>query len=168
MERKPAPEALSADAGKHLTFTLCGESYGIPVMKVREIINVAAITAVPQMPPYIKGVVNLRGKIVPIMDMRLKFDMSGEGRTGRNCVIVAQVASRSGGVVSVGLVVDAVEEVCQITPEDIEEIPEFGGAIDTSCMVGMAKIKGKVIVLLNIDRVIGNDVGEGFRDGTVL
>ncbi len=142
--------------GKMLTFDVHGESYGIPVIKVREIIQCVNITSVPQTPEYIKGVINLRGKIIPVADLRLKFGMPETPNTERTCVIVAQVATAARGAISVGLMVDAVEEVVHIAATDIEHTPEFGAAIDTGYLVGLAKIKGKVVLLLDIDRVLGS------------
>lgn len=142
-------------SGKYLTFVLAGESYGIPVLKVREIIKLVPVTAVPQMPPYIKGVLNLRGRIIPVLDMRVKFGMGEPVNTDHTCIVVVQVMSASRATISLGLVVDSVEEVSSISSGDIENTPDFGTTLDTSYLVGMAKIKGKVVSLLNIDRCLG-------------
>lgn len=145
---------LSA-AGKYLTFVLGGESYGIPVLKVREIIKLVPVTFVPKLPSYIKGVLNLRGRIIPVLDMRIKFGMTVTQDTDHTCVIVVQVCSAAQTTISLGLVVDAVEEVCNIVSSDIESTPDFGTTLNTSYLVGMAKIKSKVVSLLNIDRCLG-------------
>jgi purine-binding chemotaxis protein CheW len=157
MTTKPTASSDNAQttAGKYLTFVLAGESYGIPVLKVREIINLVPVTTVPQMPPYIKGVLNLRGRIIPVLDMRVKFGMDMPDNTDHTCIVVVQVMSVSRSTISLGLVVDAVEEVSHIAPTDIESTPDFGTTLDTSYLVGMAKIKGKVVSLLNIDRCLG-------------
>lgn len=153
-------ETLSASrskAGKYLTFTLHNESYGIDVLKVREIIRLTTITVVPQMPAYVRGVINLRGKIIPVMDLRLKFGFSEATSTEHTCIIVVQVKLPDGKPAQMGLVVDGVEEVANIAGADIEETPDFGGQIDTDYIVGMAKIKGAVKTLLDIDGVVGSE-----------
>jgi len=144
-------------AGKYLTFTLHEESYGIDVLKVREIIRLTTITVVPQMPAYVRGVINLRGKIIPVMDLRLKFGFAEAASTDQTCIIVVQVKLPDGKSVPMGLVVDGVEEVANIAGADIEETPDFGGQICTDYIVGMAKIKGAVKALLDIDGVVGAD-----------
>ena len=147
-------------AGKYLTFILGGESYAIPVLKVREIIRLTNITTVPQMPNYIRGVINLRGKIIPVMDLRLRFGFAGAANTEQNCIVVVQVKNPAGQATAMGLVVDAVEEVAQLVGTDIEETPDFGAQVDTQYILGMANIKGAVKALLDIDRVIGGDTVE--------
>jgi purine-binding chemotaxis protein CheW len=147
-------------SGKYLTFTLHQESYGIDVLKVREIIRLTNITAVPQMPEYVKGVINLRGKIIPVMDLRLRFAFSDIQNTEQTCIIVAQVKLPDGKLTQMGLIVDGVEEVLNIAGADIEETPDFGAQIDTNYILGMAKVKGVVKTLLDIDRVTaGANVG---------
>ncbi len=143
-------------AGKHLTFNLQRESYGIDVLKVREIIRLTSITAVPQMPDYVKGVINLRGKIIPVIDLRLRFGFTGTKDTDLTCIIVVQVKMPDGKNTQMGLVVDGVEEVVNLTASDIEEAPDFGGKISTDYIIGMAKVKGTVKTLLNIDRVLAS------------
>jgi purine-binding chemotaxis protein CheW len=142
-------------AGKYLTFTLHQESYGIDVLKVREIIRLTDITAVPQMPAYVRGVINLRGKIIPVMDLRLRFDFDGAESTEQTCIVVVLVKLPDGKSAQMGLVVDGVEEVVNIAAADIEETPDFGAQIATDYIVGMAKLKGCVKTLLDIDRVVG-------------
>ncbi len=143
--------------GKHLTFNLQNESYGIDVLKVREIIRLTNITAVPQVPDYVKGVINLRGKIIPVIDLRRRFGFESVKDTDLTCIIVVQAKLSDGKNKQMGLVVDGVEEVVNLTPGDIEETPDFGGKISTDYIVGMAKVKGTVKTLLNIDRVLGAD-----------
>jgi len=145
-------------AGKYLTFTLGRESYGIGVLKVREIIRIMDVTSVPQMPPYIKGVVNLRGKVVPVVDLRIKFELADAGMTERTCIVVAQLRTASGGSALIGFIVDGVEEVVSIATEDLEPTPDFGAALDTQYILGMAKIKGRVKTLLDMDRLISAEV----------
>ena len=144
-------------SGKYLTFILGGESYAIPVLKVREIIRLTRITTVPQMPDFIRGVINLRGKIIPVMDLRLRFGFAAAADVEQNCIVVVQVNNPAGQATAMGLVVDAVEEVAQLAAADIEETPDFGALVDTEYILGMAKIKGAVKALLDIDKVIGGD-----------
>lgn len=140
-------------AGKYLTFKLANEEYGIGILKVKEIIGMMPITPVPQMPHYVKGVINLRGKVIPVIDLRLRFGMEEAGYTDRTCIIVVEV-SRGEGSITMGIVVDAVSEVSQIKAEDIEETPSFGTRLNTSYIVGMAKSDGSVKILLDIDRIL--------------
>jgi len=154
MTANPAT-ATAAHTGKHLTFNLQNESYGIDVLKVREIIRLINITAVPQMPAYVKGVINLRGKIIPVMDLRLRFGFNNVKDTDLTCIIVVQVKLSDGKATQMGLVVDGVEEVANIAAADIEETPNFGSQIATNYIVGMAKIKGTVKTLLDIDGIVG-------------
>lgn len=151
---EPTATQTNAAAGKYLTFLLGRESYGISVLKVREIIRLTAITAVPQMPGYIKGVINLRGKIIPVVDLRTKFNLPEAETTERTCIVVVQVTQGAGLQIQMGLVVDDVEEVINIGTGDIEETPDFGEQLDTQYLLGMAKIKGAVKSLLDIDRVL--------------
>ena len=141
--------------GKYLTFTLHQESYGIDVLKVREIIRHSNITAVPQMPAHIRGVINLRGKIIPVMDLRVRFEFPNTADNQQTCIVVVQVKLPDGKTTAMGLLVDGVEEVINLNAADIEETPDFGGKISTDYIIGMAKVKGTVKTLLNIDRVLG-------------
>lgn len=141
--------------GKFLTFKLGEESYGVAVLKIREIIRMQKITLVPQMPVYVKGVINLRGKVIPVIDMRLKFNVGNDGVTERTCIVVVQIDKReTSTTTSVGLIVDAVEEVMNITETEVEETPDLGGQFDGEYILGIAKIKGEVKTLLDIDSVI--------------
>ena len=151
------PAASRSLAGKYLTFTLQNELYAIEVLKVREIIRRIAITAVPQMPAYIRGVINLRGKIIPVMDLRLRFDFPNVTNTDQTCIVVVQVKLPDGKATAMGMVVDGVEEVISFTATDIEPTPDFGGQIAVAYILGMAKVKGVVKVLLDIDKVISGD-----------
>ena len=145
--------------GKYLTFHLGAESYGIAVLKIREIMRLQPITAVPQMPSHIRGVLNLRGKIIPVVDLRVKFGFPSAEATDHTCIIVVQIASVSNRMVQMGLIVDGVEEVLNIGQKDIEETPDFGTSVDTSYILGMAKIHDAVKALLDIDRVLVSDTG---------
>ena len=143
-------------AGKYLTVVPDNEAYGIAVLKVREIIRVQKITPVPQMPDFVKGVINLRGRVIPIVDLRVKFGLKAEFGE-RTCIVVVQVKLPTEQVVQMGLIVDSVEEVVNLPGEEIEPTPDFGAKIDTTYLLGMAKVKGQVKTLLDIDRVIGAD-----------
>ena len=149
--------------GKYLTFTLGKEEYGIGILKVREIIGVMEITAVPHTPAYIKGVINLRGRVIPVMDLRLKFDLEPAQYNERTCIIVVEVQSKTGPV-QVGMVVDSVSEVLNVTGQEIEPPPALGISTDTDSILGMAKVKGEVKILLDVDKVIGEGVLQQFED----
>jgi purine-binding chemotaxis protein CheW len=140
-------------AGKYLVFHLGAEEFGIQVQKVREIMGVQDITQVPQTPPYVKGVINLRGKVIPVVDLRLKFTMPAKEYTQRTCIIVVQVASPQSTML-MGIVVDGVAEVLQIAAADVEDTPSFGKEVEVPYVMGLAKIKGKVKILLDIDQVM--------------
>lgn len=144
-------------AGKYLTFVLGRESYGIAVLKIREIIRPVEITQVPQMPFYVKGVINLRGKVIPIIDLRTKFGLESTANTERTCIVVVQVNTGTNKLAMMGLIVDAVEEVVNIPASDIEPTPDFGTTLDTAYIFGMAKARGQVKTLLDIDRVLTSE-----------
>jgi purine-binding chemotaxis protein CheW len=139
--------------GKYLTFTLGGESYGVPVLAVRQIIRLCPITPVATMPPHVRGVINLRGKVIPVVDLRLRFGLAAAAEHDRTCIVVTQVAAASGGTRPYGVIVDGVEEVAQFTAADIEPAPDFGGAIDVRFITGMAKAASGVKVLVDLDRI---------------
>ena len=141
-------------AGKYLTFALAGEEYGLPVLKVREIMKIMDITSVPQAPHHVKGVINLRGKVIPVVDLRLKFGFASQEYDERTCIIVVEVALQTSKVM-MGVVVDAVSEVLTITVDEIEPTPDFGEHVNTEFMKGVAKVKGKVKFLLDLDRIFG-------------
>ena len=140
-------------AGKYLIVVLENEAYGIAVLKVREIIRVQKITPVPQMPAYVKGVINLRGRVIPVVDLRIKFGLKAEF-TERTCIVVVQVKLAAEQIVQMGLIVDTVEEVVTLTVDVIEPTPDFGARLSTEYILGMAKVKGQVKTLLDIDRVV--------------
>ncbi len=152
----PAQQGAAALAGKYLTFTLGTEEYGLPVLKVREIIKVMDITQVPQVPEHVRGVINLRGKVIPVIDLRLKFGLPSQEATNRTCIIVVDVAMVA-ATVMLGVVVDSVSEVLSVAASEIDQAPEFGGRVVTDYMLGLAKVKGTVKILLNLDRVLGAD-----------
>ncbi len=151
----PAPVASSL-AGKYLTVVLENEAYGIGVLKVREIIRMQKITPVPQMPMFVKGVINLRGRVIPVVDLRVKFGVKAEFAE-RTCIVVVQVKLPTEQTVQMGLIVDSVEEVVTLQAGEIEPTPEFGTRVDTTYLLGMAKVKGAVKTLLDIDRVVARE-----------
>ncbi len=138
--------------GKFLTFVLGDEIYGIEILKAREIIGLMDITTVPQTPDYMKGVINLRGKVIPVIDLRMKFLMQEEEHTQETCVIVVEVNGTS-----IGVIVDSVSEVADITGAEIEDAPNFGQGIDTSFIMGLGKVKDKIIILLDIESVLSTE-----------
>lgn len=142
--------------GKYLNFTVAGEDYGIGILKVKEIIGMMPITLVPGTPDYVKGVINLRGKVIPVVDLRRKFGLEESGYTERTCIIVVEIQSKSGQML-MGSVVDSVSEVSNIRSGDIEETPNFGERLDTAAILGMAKMNGGIKILLDIDQVLSAD-----------
>ncbi|WP_300522667.1 chemotaxis protein CheW [Aminiphilus sp.] len=141
--------------GKYLTFALGKEEYGIPIQRVKEIIGMMEITGVPRTPDFIKGVINLRGKIIPLMDLRLKFGLPEKPYSERTCIIVVEVASEEErGVRTTGIAVDMVSEVVNIADGDVEQPPRYGNGVDIRFLRGMGKVKGKVVMLLDMDRVL--------------
>ncbi len=148
-------QAVLAKAGKYLTFKLGAEEYGLEILKVQEIIKMMEITKVPRTPDYVRGVINLRGKVIPVVDLRLKFGMDAKETTDKTCVIVVQVR-RNDATVTMGIIVDEVSEVLDITGEQIEPPPEFGTTVDTAFILGMGKVAKKVIMLLDADKVLSS------------
>jgi len=140
--------ATASRAGKYLTFFLAGEEYGLEILKVSEIIGMQPITRVPRMPEFVRGVINLRGKVIPITDLRKKFGMSLDG-VDDSCIIVVQMKG-----VQTGIVVDRVSEVVAIVEADIEDAPTFGAGIHTEFLLGIGKAGGRVKLLLDIDKVL--------------
>ena len=155
-----ANSSTGTNAGKYLTFLLGHESYGISVLKVREIIRLMDITSVPQMPPYVKGVINLRGKVVPIIDLRIKFALANTESSERTCIVVVQVKTQAATSAFMGFIVDGVEEVVNFGVNEIEPTPDFGSKLDTNYILGMAKVRGKVKTLLDIDCVLTSEAKE--------
>lgn len=146
-----------ATPGKYLTFSVAGEVYGVPVMAVREIIRLCPITPVAHMPAHVRGVINLRGRVIPLVDLRIRFGLPSAPDHDRTCIIVAQVAASAGGVRPYAVVVDGVEEVVGFTAADIVPPPDFGGAIDTRFITGMARRPVGVTTLVDLDAVAAAD-----------
>lgn len=147
-------------AGKYLTFQLGSEEFGIRVPKVREIMGIQEITTVPHTPDYVKGVINLRGKVTPVLDLRLKFGLPGLEYSQRTCIIVVQIQGESSPML-MGIIVDGVSEVLNLAGAEIEDTPDFGVNFSTPYILGMAKVKGKVKILLDIDCVLSTQEMQG-------
>jgi purine-binding chemotaxis protein CheW len=150
-----ATNAIAQKQGKYLTFALAKEEYGLEILKVREINGYMDITPVPQTPAYVKGVINLRGQVIPVIDLRAKFGMESKEVTDQTCIIVVEV-HRNGQKADTGIVVDRVQEVLFIAGEQIQETPEFGAAVDTDFILGLGKVGKSVKILLDIDKVLSD------------
>ena len=148
--------SMAQRAGKYLTFQLLDEEYGLEILKVQEIIGIMNVTRVPKMPDYVRGVINLRGKIIPVADLRLKFGLERQEDTERTCIIVVQI---DGGEheVTTGIIVDEVSEVLDVAEDQIEESPSFGSSVNTEFILGMGKVGDKVVMFLDIDKVLSVD-----------
>ncbi|MBX9854508.1 MAG: chemotaxis protein CheW [Gemmatimonadaceae bacterium] len=144
-------------AGKYLTFFLAGEEYGLEILKVSEIIGLQPITRVPRMPEFVRGVINLRGKVIPITDLRRKFGMAAEDSED-SCIIVVQMKG-----IQTGIVVDRVSEVVAVAEGDIEDAPSFGAGIRTEFLLGIGKAGGRVKLLLDIDKVLATSEIEALQ-----
>lgn len=147
--KKPDVTNVLSREGKYLTFVLFGEEYGIEILKVKEIIGIMSITPVPQTPGHIKGVINLRGKVIPVIDLRSKFGFQETTHTKETCIIVVEVQN-----ILTGLIVDTVSEVLDVSGEELEPTPSLGDGVNTEIFLGVAKIKDKVKILLDIDKVL--------------
>jgi purine-binding chemotaxis protein CheW len=148
--------AILEREGKYLTFALAQEEYGLEILKVREIIGYIDVTAVPQTPPYIKGVINLRGQVIPVIDLRAKFGMETADVTDQTCIIVVEI-TQAGRKFNTGIIVDRVSEVLDIAGANIEDAPQFGSSVDTDFILGMAKVGESVKILLHIDKILRTD-----------
>ena len=146
-------QVLLDKEGKYLTFALANEEYGLEILKVREIIGYMDITEVPQTPCHVKGVINLRGQVIPVIDLRTKFGMETAEITEQSCIIVVET-SQGGRNYSTGIVVDRVQEVLDINGENIEDTPQFDASVNTDFILGMGKIGDSVKILLDIDKVL--------------
>ncbi len=152
-------EATRDKEGKYLTFSLAHEEYGLEILKVREIIGYIDVTGVPQTPQYVKGVINLRGQVIPVIDLRAKFGMETTDVTDETCIIVVEF-THGGRKFNTGIVVDHVQEVLGIPGSNIEGAPQFGASVNTDFILGMARVGDSVKILLDIDRVLtGGGIG---------
>jgi purine-binding chemotaxis protein CheW len=148
--------ASAVREGKYLTFTLAGEDYGIGILKIKEIMGLMPITPVPRTPEFVKGVINLRGKVTPVLDLRVRFGMEEIDYTDRTCIVVVEIEGMAGRIM-MGVVVDSVSEVLNIKGEDIEDTPSFGTRLDTDYILGMAKMGKAVKILLDIEKVLSSE-----------
>ncbi|MBW8888818.1 MAG: purine-binding chemotaxis protein CheW [Fibrobacteres bacterium] len=145
-------------AGKYLTFQLGKEAYGIGIMKVQEIVGVMPVTRMPKLPHFVRGLVNLRGKVIPVFDLRLKFGLERKEDTDRTCIIVVRLSLDGNGAdaseVTLGIIVDEVSEVVNVPADAIEPAPAFGSSVDVSFLLGVGKLGNKVVMLLDADRIL--------------
>lgn len=178
----PAARALASRGGKYLTFYLAAEEYGVEILKVREIIGMQPITRVPRTPSFVRGVINLRGTVIPVMDLRERFGMPDAeaalaalpeaeraAAAAVRCTIVVQVAGPHGRPVPMGIVVDRVSEVALVQDADVDDAPSFGASVRTEYLLGMAKAdtadgQGRVRLLLDLDRVLAADEAAALAD----
>jgi len=154
-----------ASGGMYLTFGLGKEEFGLQILKVREIIGYTPITAVPQTPGYVKGVINLRGQVIPVIDLRLKFHMIEKEITDQTCIIIIETTTREGAALT-GLIVDQVSEVLDIETDQIEAPPSLGATMDMSFILGLAKIADRVKILLHIDAIVDDQAIENLSQLT--
>ena len=145
----------TATAAKYLTFALGNEEYAVSVLKVREIIKMMDITAVPQVPPYVKGVVNLRGRVIPVVDLRLKFGLAAVEYSERTCIVVVEPGLQDGAAL-MGLIVDAVSDVLTIATDDLTNAADVCASKEAGYVESLARVKGRVKILLNIDRLLSD------------
>jgi len=152
-EVQGANQVRTLKGGKFLTFLMANEKYGLEILKVREIIGMMDVTSVPTTPAFVRGVINLRGKVIPVIDLRLKFGMEAKEDTPRTCIIVVHLA-RNGQETAMGIIVDEVSDVLDINQDQIEPPPSFGPNVQTDFILGMGKVDQKVVTMLDIDRVL--------------
>ncbi len=151
------PVVRTAQEGKFLSFLLGAEEYGLEILKVQEINGMMGVTRVPRTPEYVRGVINLRGRVIPIISLRQKFKMPAVEDTEKTCIIVVQVKYQDSEL-TMGIIVDEVSEVLNIRAEQIEAAPAFGGGMEESDFItGMGKLEDKVVILLDIDSVLNGD-----------
>lgn len=148
--------SVSNAPAQYLTFMLGGDAYAIGILSIKEIIEYTPMTEVPLMPTCVRGVINLRGAVVPVMDLQVRFAQPASPVTKRTCIVIVELASPEGDQV-MGVVVDAVNEVLDIDASDIEPPPAFGTAIRSDFISGMGKVRGKFVILLNVDCVLDLD-----------
>lgn len=147
---------LATLEGKYLSFALGEEVYGVAILKVQEIIGLMNVTSVPRTPGYVRGVINLRGKVIPVVDLRVKFGMEKAEDTERTCIIVVQIATPGDDEITMGVIVDSVSEVIEISSENIEPTPTLGNSTDTRFILGMGKVEEKVVMLLDVDQALSS------------
>lgn len=142
--------------GKYLSFALADELYGLEILRVQEIVGMMPVTRVPRLPEFVAGVVNLRGRIIPVIDARSAFRMERAPVTDRTCIIVVNVDRPDGGRTVIGMIVDEVSDVLDLAEEAIEDTPSFGIEVDTAFIRGVGRFEDRVVLLLDIDNVLSN------------
>jgi len=163
----PAANQMAAFAGKYLTFCLADEIYGLPILKVQEIIRLMKITRVPKAPDFVLGVVNLRGKVIPIINMRLKFGLKTAEDTELTCIIVVEVVQK-GIAITLGVVVDEVSEVRNLAAEQLSKTPPMGASVDTEFILGLGRLENNVVMLLDIDKAFSYQELSSIKSGSQL
>jgi purine-binding chemotaxis protein CheW len=153
MQQQSQAMSMETELHKFLSFRLSGENFGIGILNIKEIIEYGDITTVPMMPDFVKGAINLRGHVVPVMDLAIRLGRQSDEVSKRTCIVIVEVES-NGVTMDVGIMVDAVNEVLDIDPREIDPAPSFGGTVRTDFLRGMGKIGDKFIILLDIDNVI--------------
>lgn len=163
-------ENLDLDEHQYLTFQLSGEIYGIGILSIKEILEYGELTHVPMMPESIRGVINLRGSVVPVIDLSTRIGKSKNDVSKKTCIVILEIQHEE-DIMDLGIVVDAVNEVLEIPPDEIEPPPSFGAKIRTDFIAGMGKLDGKFVVLLNIEQVLSVEelsfISETFEDAAV-
>jgi len=154
---EPADEDLAQDRQQYLTFHVGKESYAIGILRIKEIIEYAELTTVPMMPGCVRGVINLRGAVVPVLDLAARFGAAPAVPTRRTCIVIVEIEAGAGTPQDLGVIVDAVSEVIEIPAAEIEPAPSFGTRIDQSFIAGMGKVAGKFVILLDVDRVLSTE-----------
>ncbi len=142
------------EAQQYLVFRLAGEDFAVGILNVKEIIEYGNVTEIPMVPAFIRGVINLRGAVVPVIDLAVRFGRPPTEVKRRTCIVIVEVAQDETSKTDIGIVVDAVSEVVEIPPSDIEPPPAFGAQIRTDFIAGMGKLNGQFVILLNIERVL--------------
>lgn len=163
LSKKAVPRGATAHPGKYLTFELGNEFYGIEILKIQEIIGLMDVTHLPRTPDFVRGVINLRGRIIPVVDLRAKFGLPRTDDTERTCIVVVQVAVGDTPLI-MGLLVDEVSEVINFQAEMLEPAPSFGGGVDVAFLLGLAKVNGKVVMLLDVDRILADTEMHGLQE----
>lgn len=149
-----AGQTAVAEAGKYLTFSLGDEHYGLEIIRVQEIVGLIPVTRIPRLPAFVAGVVNLRGRVIPVVDLRLVFGMPGSAMDDRTCIIVVSIDRADGSSAVMGVIVDEVSDVAYLADDAIEETPEFGTTVDTSFIKGVGRYEERVVLLLDINGVL--------------
>ena len=155
-------KASLIDANQYLTFKLGDEEFGLTIAKVREVLDFTSLTKVPQTPDYMCGVLNLRGSVVPVVDLKLKFGLQQTARTVNTCIIIVEIEI-DGEVTVLGILADAVHEVVEIAAEQVEPAPKIGTRLDTAFIQGMGKLEDDFVVILDIDKVFSLEEIAGVR-----